>query len=117
MATIDRVKISQEINFNGLPTWIGLEGILLEGEDEKTALRQLQKVITDYHNEEAKAYSQSRWVKKDDEVQFDKEETKPLIEQISSCTELKVLESYRLIAKVNPEAQKAYDNKLKELKK
>lgn len=46
-----------------------------------------------------------------------KEPPKTLVEQISSCTELKVLESYRLIAKTSPECQKAYDNKLKELQK
>jgi len=50
-------------------------------------------------------------------VQVDKEPPKSLVEQIESCTELKVLESYRLIAKTNPECQTAYDNKLKELQK
>lgn len=38
-----------------------------------------------------------------------------LIADINSCTELKVLESYRLIAKSNAELLYAYDNKLKQL--
>ena len=38
-----------------------------------------------------------------------------MIAAINSCTDIKVLESYRLIAKSNPEFQEAYDKKLKEL--
>jgi hypothetical protein len=37
-----------------------------------------------------------------------------MIADINSCKELKVLESYKLIAKSNPAFQEAYDNKLKE---
>jgi hypothetical protein len=36
-----------------------------------------------------------------------------LIADINSCTEIKVLESYRLIAKSNEKLQTAYDNQLK----
>lgn len=38
-----------------------------------------------------------------------------IIDGINSCTELKVLESYALIAKNYPNIKAAYDNKLKEL--
>lgn len=38
-----------------------------------------------------------------------------LIADINSCCEVKVLESYRLMAKVNDQLQAAYDNKMKEL--
>lgn len=39
--------------------------------------------------------------------------TQSIINDINTCKEVKVLESYRLIAKSNPEIQTAYDNKLK----
>lgn len=38
-----------------------------------------------------------------------------LIADIASCKEVKVLESYRLLAKTNPEFQVAYDKKMEEL--
>jgi hypothetical protein len=38
-----------------------------------------------------------------------------IIASINTCTELKVLESYRLIAKSNPQIQEAYNNKLNQL--
>lgn len=37
-----------------------------------------------------------------------------IIQDISTCKELKVLESYRLIANSNPLIQEAYNNKLKQ---
>lgn len=36
-----------------------------------------------------------------------------LVDQINSCTELKILQSYRLIATGNSALKEAYDNKLK----
>ena len=39
--------------------------------------------------------------------------TQSIINDINTCKEVKVLESYRLIAKSNSEIQTAYDNKLK----
>jgi hypothetical protein len=38
-----------------------------------------------------------------------------LVEDIKSCTELKVLESYRILAKTKPELQAAYDEMLEKL--
>jgi hypothetical protein len=38
-----------------------------------------------------------------------------LVADINSCTELKVLESYKILAKTKPELQEAYNLKLKEL--
>jgi hypothetical protein len=48
-------------------------------------------------------------------VHVEKEEPKSITEYIESCTELKVLESYRLIAQTRLEYKEAYDKKLKEL--
>lgn len=60
---ITTIKISQEINFNGMPTWIGIEASILPDEDEKEGLRKIQKVITEYHQEEQQAFGKSRWAK------------------------------------------------------
>ncbi len=40
-----------------------------------------------------------------------------MIEAINSCTELKVLETYKLLAKSNPKYQEAYNQKLQSLTK
>lgn len=124
---IDRIKISQEINFNGLPTWIGLEATLLEGDDEKDGLRQLQKIITDYHQEESKAYTQSKWKMKPDseyggtdtgQPKLSKEEE--LIQTINNCTSFEGdngLNSYRLPASLHPSTKAAYDLRAAILKK
>lgn len=110
---IDTIKISQEINFNGMPTWISIGGTLLPDDDVKDGLRQLQKSITEYQQEEQVAYGQSKWKKA-------APESNPagnMINSINSCTEIKVLESYKIMAKSNPILQAAYEEKLKELEK
>ncbi len=84
MPLLKDIKISQEINFNGLPTWVSIGGDLIENEDPKEALRQIQKVITEYHQEEQKAYSQSKWGSKTDNTQS--EEIKAIIDGIEACT-------------------------------
>lgn len=114
MPTIDRIKISQEINFNGMPTWIGIEAALLPGEDEKDGLRQIQKVITEYHQEEQKAYGQSNWGRKSVEQPL-----VSMIEQMDACTELtkdpdKGLLSFELTIK-NAEEKAFYYFKLNQL--
>lgn len=59
--TIDRIKISQEVNFMGMPTWIGMEAALLPEDNEKEGLRKLQKSITEYLQEEEKAIKGDKW--------------------------------------------------------
>lgn len=108
--TIDRIKISQEINFNGLPTWIGIEASLLPDEDEKKGLRKLQKSITDYQTEEAKAYGQSKWAKTESEP------VKSVIEQMESCTTYADIQSFRFTVK-NDEEKGVYERKINEFKK
>lgn len=53
------------------------------------------------------------------EIKVDKvpeeERVSKLIEDLNTCTSVKILESYKLIAKLNPTVQSAYDLKLKEL--
>ena len=109
---IDRIKISQEINFNGMPTWIGLEGTLLPGEDEITGLRTLQKSITDYQTEEEKKYRESKiyQVKVPDKIQG-------WFEVIKLASSIKALEKFKpqVDRENNEDLTSAYDNKLKSL--
>lgn len=109
MPQIDRIKISQEINFNGMPTWIGLEGTLLPGEDEKDGLRHLQKSISEYQQEEAKAYGISNWAKS----KVDTPATS-MMDDMANCTTEEEILSFRLTIK-NPEQQALYDKILSEL--
>lgn len=114
MPILKDIKISQEINFNGLPTWVSIGGDLLPDEDPKEAIRKVQKIITEYQDEEHKAYSQSRWGRKLVDVP-----AVSMIEQMDACTELtkdpdKGLLSFELTIK-NAEEKAFYDFKLNQL--
>lgn len=112
--TIDRIKISQEINFNSMPTWIGLEASLLPDEDPKENLRKLQKVITEYQDEEQKAYTQSKWGK---EAKPDTKLTKEELQKkyLTDCTTVAELETFAKLVKSNAHLQESYDEQLKKL--
>lgn len=112
MPTLETIKISQEINFNGLRTWVNIGGTLLPDEGVKDALRSIQKEITEYNQEEAKAYNQSKI------LQIEKKPESPvdsMIMAITTCTEVATLKTFEKLAKSNPKFQEAYDNRLKEL--
>lgn len=122
---ITTIKLSQEINFNGMPTWIGLEATLLPDENEKDCLRILQKSITEYHQEESVVFGKSTWSKHGTEksVQIGKpimSEEEVLIQSINECVSLEGddgLLSYRIPAASNPSTKSAYDLKMALLKK
>lgn len=109
--TIDRIKISQEINFNGLPTWVGIEASLSPDENEIEGLRKLQKSITDYQTEEAKAYGQSKWAKAEPEYDGP---AKSLTEEMEACTTYADIQSFRFTVK-NEDEKAVYERKLTEL--
>jgi hypothetical protein len=94
----------------------GMEITIKEGEDVGQAISEAETHIANY--------IKINTVPMDDECRGVKvrdispEEsrlsaTQSIINDINTCKEVKVLESYRLIAKSNPEIQTAYDNKLK----
>lgn len=58
--TKDSIKISQEINFNGLPTWVSVGATLLPEDNVLESLKALQKDIADYHDMASKEYRQSK---------------------------------------------------------
>jgi hypothetical protein len=84
-------------------------------EDVRKALYSLKSQVEKFHFESNKAA----------EKQVEKEKQEPqstgnaIIDQINQCTDIKVLESFVLIARNNrtkhPEIQQAYNNKLKQL--
>ncbi len=117
MPQIDRIKISQEINYNGMPTWIGIEAALLPGEDEKEGLRQIQKVITEYQTEEQKAFGQSKWGKPETKPS---DEIQAVLDGIDACIEVEgtgdlSLSTFWLRSKGNLVLSNAYKAKEKQL--
>lgn len=116
---IFRSKSFEMLNGYGLKYWdkLGIEADLGVNENPKECYKQLGQLIDETHKEQTQTISFVADNVPVPEVQVEKEQPKSLVEQIESCIELKVLESYRLIAKTKPECQEAYDKKLKELHK
>lgn len=110
---IDNLKISREINFNGMPCWVSVGGTTTPDEDPIENLKKLQKVITEYQQEEEKAFGKRRWGKPD-------QPTGSMIEQMKACTELDKekggLLSFELAYKTEDEKQ-VYNEMLKKLTK
>jgi len=111
--TITTIKLSQEINFNGMPTWIGLEAALLPGENEKDGLRSLQKSITDYVKEEQEKLPKSTWMPKAKaEVSDANKET---IDAINNCNTMEELNTYKFVSNRNLSILEAWKKKESEL--
>ena len=106
---------------------IGVEISINEGENAMEALDTAKKLCQEFHEKNnpepfvsGETIIQPALTEPIPEIKIDKKTAKEqqeqkLIDDINSCTELKVLESYRLIAKSNEKLQTAYDNKLKQL--
>ena len=99
---------------------IGVSGELEENETPEEGLTRAKKTVQDFFNS-----IQNPMVSKTipppasiPEVQKEKDvqEELSLADQIRSCTELKVLTSYKFVKK-DPEAQAVYDELLKKLSK
>ena len=97
-------------------------GILLEqGQDAKQALSECKALVNEYHNENMiiSIEHQEIYIPDDKlpDIQVEKEiREQTLEEQIMSCEEIKVLESYKFIAKKDRHLQLAYDKKMNILK-
>ena len=103
---------------------IGVEMSLEEGEDAKSALETCKSLVHEFHfeaNKELYAMLGTKVVAiGEDELPVVQQHPKvtqeqSIINDISTVTDLKVLESYKLIAKSNTDIQTAYDNQLKQL--
>jgi uncharacterized cupredoxin-like copper-binding protein len=93
---------------------IGVEISISEGEDARFALSEAKKLVHEFHFEQNKELYEMKGTTVTT-IEPELVGELAIINDIKSCKELKVLESYRLIVKNNPELQEAYDNKLKEL--
>lgn len=112
------LKYTKEFEFHIGKEWVGTDVEIEEGDDLDEVFRQVKakvhQLVTGSTPE-----SQPTQQAPPREIKVDKvpeeERVSKLIEDIRSCKELKVLESYRLIAKQHHCLQQAYDLKLKEL--
>lgn len=120
------VKYSEEFYApSGLKRWIGIE--MTYNQDTQDPLEVLAKV-----EKTVRDYAGGPYLNNDglpptldlgngpEPIQWGKpssveERIARLIEDINSCSEIKVLESYRLMVKANDQLQAAYDNRMKEL--
>lgn len=106
---------------------IGVEVSINEGENAMEALDTAKNLCQEFHEKNNPEPPQSTVVSipleeiasiqapKPDKKTAKEQQEQRLIDDINSCQEIKVLESYRLIAKTNENLQTAYDNKLKQL--
>lgn len=116
---VDRISYQKAFAYGPyLQEKIGAEAIIEPGEDRDKAMQQLQEWINsratspDYENHEDIP----------GEITVDKEQPvdkrlSVIIQDIGTCGDLKVLETYKFIVKTNEELQKAYDKKKAELQK
>lgn len=107
---------------------IGIEISINEGQNPKEALQEAKKLADEFHLDNNKGLYVENMITGvastgiaspiiQQTATKKQENTKPLtlIEQINTCTEVKVLESYKLIVRNNPDANEAYRKKLVEL--
>lgn len=107
---------------------IGIEAMLDEGEKPEEAISQLKQMVEEFHKQSNPQFYQEggevgmaypEILAGREPITQDAKEKRVLllIGDINSCKEVKVLESYRLIAKQIPEIQSAYEKKMQELSK
>lgn len=92
---------------------IFLEAEIIEGDNVRNVLYDLKKQIEQFHYESNKAADKQKEAQQPVSKNGD---TFSLEEQINSCKEVKVLETYKLMVKGVPGLKKMYDKKLEELK-
>ncbi len=120
---ISKITYKQNFAYNPISMehiHLGVEIDINEGESASEAFTTAKNLINETYQAIIKDLPVPMW--EDSKLPEQKIEpaSKPnqeqsIIRDISSVTDLKVLESYKLIAKNNPNIQIAYDNKLNEL--
>jgi hypothetical protein len=121
---IDRTKFTAQYENGVIKTmWVSVEVSMDSGmgEDPKAALGLSKKISDEWYQQ------QGGWIYNanlgttitdvPEEVQIERpnDARKALMQDMRSCQEVKVLESYRLLAKSDPELQLVYDIKMDEL--
>jgi hypothetical protein len=100
---------------------IGVEVELGDNQDPMKALEEAKRLTEEFHKQSnPEIYNNVdeetpvlAMIKKEEKKNLSTQDR--LIVDISTCTELKVLESYKLLSKKYPEIQDAYDKKYAEL--
>jgi hypothetical protein len=97
---------------------IGVEVQVDEGDDWQEAFEMAKRVVEKWNLESNPGYAVAlEYMNGNPGAYSHKAEPKQSMEEaIISCTEIKVLESYKLLVKNNPSLQDIYDKKFAELK-
>ena len=120
---IDRISYQKTYNLGNYSSErIGVEIELNAGEDAKNALDVAKSLVEEYHKESAALYPMP--FQEEIEIPIISNATREALyettvvhdqtleEQIASCTDIKVLESYKFIAKKDEALQLAYDKRM-----
>lgn len=97
---------------------IGIEISLGENQDAKEALSEAKKLADQFHQEaNPHLYNGSQQPEPEvlPTVQVERKQSQ-LENDIRSCTEIKVLEAYKLLVSNKPDLKKAYDETIEKLK-
>jgi len=100
---------------------IGAEAEIIEGDDVRQCLYDLKRQVETFFYESKAAAEKEEKLKSIGSAQASDTFTPPkdrqaaIIQDISTCPDLKTLEAYRLIAKNNQPIQEAYDKKFEQL--
>lgn len=115
---IDRINYQKTFNLgNYCSEKVGVEMEVEPGEANK-ALDEAKKFVEDWHKSNNPQLYDGSMPTISGElpiVYASNEPNSKLVQDIYSCKELVVLESYKLIVKGKPELQSAYDQQLKKL--
>ena len=124
---IDRISYQKTYNLGNYSSErIGVEIELNAGEDAKNALDVAKSLVEEYHKESAALYPMP--FQEEIEIPIISNATREVLyettvvhdqtleEQIASCTDIKVLESYKFIAKKDEKLQLEYDKRMYILK-
>lgn len=115
----ERIGFEAELGSVPLPTPV--EGMFpVRNETPEEAIAQLRQLCENIHKEKYPHLyidNQPITIEQVPDVQVGKPVVGDIFDQMASCTEIKVLESYKLMVKGFPDRQAAYDLKMDELKK
>ena len=94
--------------------WI--EADMDESDDIQTSLQFLKQQVEQFHKESNPNGLTVTTVKKiPDVLEYEKSPEEKMVAQIHEITDIKVLESFKLLASRNEKIKSAYDNRLKQL--